>query len=81
MKETINNEFALTQKLTYEKQARRDLEVSLEVVLKSLQNVQVIISGHEVELTDVANMASYAISLSMILVIHDNMINGTNHIV
>jgi hypothetical protein len=28
-----------------------------------------------------ANMASYAISSSMILVIHDNMINGTNHIV
>jgi hypothetical protein len=29
----------------------------------------------------VANMASYAISLSLILVIHDNMIIGTNHIV
>jgi hypothetical protein len=29
----------------------------------------------------VANMVSYAISSSMILVIHDNMINGTNHIV
>jgi hypothetical protein len=29
----------------------------------------------------VATMASYAISSSMILVIHDNMINGTNHIV
>jgi hypothetical protein len=29
----------------------------------------------------VANMASYAISLSLIFVIHDNMINGTNHIV
>jgi hypothetical protein len=29
----------------------------------------------------VANMASYAISSSMILVIHDNMINGTDHIV
>jgi hypothetical protein len=28
----------------------------------------------------VANMASYAISSSMLLVIHDNMINGTNHI-
>jgi hypothetical protein len=26
-------------------------------------------------------MASYAISSSLILVIHDNMINGTNHIV
>jgi hypothetical protein len=30
---------------------------------------------------NVANMTSYAISSSMILVIHDNMINGTNHIV
>jgi hypothetical protein len=31
--------------------------------------------------TSVANMASYAISSSLILVIHDNMIIGTNHIV
>jgi hypothetical protein len=30
---------------------------------------------------NVVNMAPYAISSSMILVIHDNMINGTNHIV
>jgi hypothetical protein len=29
----------------------------------------------------VANMASYAISSSLILVIHDNKIIGTNHIV
>jgi hypothetical protein len=29
----------------------------------------------------VANMASYAISSSLTLVIHDNMIIGTNHIV
>jgi hypothetical protein len=29
----------------------------------------------------VANMASYAISSNWILVIHDNMIIGTNHIV
>jgi hypothetical protein len=29
----------------------------------------------------VANMASYAISSSLILVIHDNMVIGTNHIV
>jgi hypothetical protein len=29
----------------------------------------------------VANIASYAISSSLILVIHDNMIIGTNHIV
>jgi hypothetical protein len=29
----------------------------------------------------VANMASYVICSRLILVIHDNMINGTNHIV
>jgi hypothetical protein len=29
----------------------------------------------------VANMAPFAISSSLILVINDNMINGTNHIV
>jgi hypothetical protein len=29
----------------------------------------------------VANMDSFAISSSLILVIHDNMINETNHIV
>jgi hypothetical protein len=29
----------------------------------------------------VANMTPFAISSSLILVIHDNMINGTNHIV
>jgi hypothetical protein len=32
-------------------------------------------------INSVANMASYAISSSLILVIHDNMIIGTNHIV
>jgi hypothetical protein len=32
-------------------------------------------------LMPVENMASYAISSSMILVIHDDMINGTNHII
>jgi hypothetical protein len=29
----------------------------------------------------VVNMAPFSISSSLILVIHDNMINGTNHIV
>jgi hypothetical protein len=36
MKETIESEFIVTQKLAYEKRVRRDLEVSLEVELKSL---------------------------------------------
>jgi hypothetical protein len=32
-------------------------------------------------IVSVATMASYAISSSLILVIHDNMIIGTNHFV
>jgi hypothetical protein len=34
-----------------------------------------------ISLKAVANMAPFAISSSLILVIHDNMINVTNHIV
>jgi hypothetical protein len=34
--------------------------VNLEVVLKSLQNDQVTIAGHEVELRDLKNAAHYA---------------------
>jgi hypothetical protein len=60
MKETIDSEFALTQKLAYEKQARRDLEVSLEVALKSLQNDQVTIAGQEVVLKDLKNAAHFS---------------------
>jgi hypothetical protein len=37
MKETIGSECVVSQKLAYEKQAQRDLEVSLEVALKALQ--------------------------------------------
>jgi hypothetical protein len=41
--------------------------------------------GNDLSLTNlveiIANMAPYAICSSLILVIHDNMINGTNHIV
>jgi septal ring factor EnvC (AmiA/AmiB activator) len=36
MKETVDSEYALSQKLAYEKQARQDLEVNLEVAFKSL---------------------------------------------
>jgi hypothetical protein len=50
MKETIDSEYAISQKLAYEKRARQDLKVNLEVALKSLQNDQVTISSHEVEL-------------------------------
>jgi hypothetical protein len=50
MKETIDSEYAISQKLAYEKRAQQDLKVNLEVALKSLQNDQVTIAGHEVEL-------------------------------
>jgi hypothetical protein len=36
MKEAANSEYAVSQKLAYEKRARQDLEVNLEVALKSL---------------------------------------------
>jgi chromosome segregation ATPase len=52
MKQIVNSEYAISQKLAYEKRARQDLEVNLEVALKSLQNDQVTITGHEVELRD-----------------------------
>jgi hypothetical protein len=38
MKEAADSEYAVSQKLAYEKQARRDLEVKFKVALKSLQN-------------------------------------------
>jgi hypothetical protein len=34
----------------------------------------------EIYTISIENMASYAISLSLILVIHDDMVNVTNHI-
>jgi hypothetical protein len=60
MKETVDSEYAISQKLAYEKRAQQDLEVNLEVALKSLQNDQVTITGHEVELMDMKNAAHYA---------------------
>jgi predicted nucleotidyltransferase len=63
MKETIESEFVVSQKQVYEKQARRDLEISLEVALKSLQNDQVIIVGQELELNDLKNAAHLAMDM------------------
>jgi chromosome segregation ATPase len=60
MKETVDSLYAISQKLAYEKRARQDLEVNLEVALKSLQNDQMIIVGQEVELRDLKNAAHYA---------------------
>jgi chromosome segregation ATPase len=60
MKEAADSEYAISQKLAYEKRARRDLEVEFEVTLKSLQNDQVTIAGYEVELNDLKGATNYA---------------------
>jgi chromosome segregation ATPase len=60
MEEAADSDYVVSQKLTYEKRARRDLEVNLEAAFKSLQNDQVTIAGHEVELRDLKGAASYA---------------------
>jgi hypothetical protein len=60
MKEAADSGYVVSQKLSYEKQARRDLEVEFEVALKSLQNDQVTIAGYEVELRDIKDAANYA---------------------
>jgi hypothetical protein len=65
-----SEEDRITQRSCKQRQARQWCPVSSEVV-----RVQ------DKHLIYVANMASYVISSSLILVIHDNMINGTNHIV
>jgi chromosome segregation ATPase len=60
MKEATDSEYVVSQKLAYEKGARRDLDVEFEVALKSLQNDQVTIAGYEVELNDLKGAANYA---------------------
>jgi hypothetical protein len=62
MKEAIDNEYAISQKLAYETAARRGLEAEFEVVLKSLQSDQITIAGYEVELNDLKGAANYAMS-------------------
>jgi chromosome segregation ATPase len=63
MKGTIDSKYAVSQNLAYEKQARKDLEVSLEVALKALQNEHVIITGQEVELNDLKNVVHFAMDI------------------
>jgi hypothetical protein len=60
MKEASDSEYVVSQKLAFEKRARRDLEVEFEVALKSLQDDQVTIVGYEVELNDLKSAANYA---------------------
>jgi chromosome segregation ATPase len=61
MQEATNSEYAISQKLDYEKGARRGLEAEFEVVLKSLQSDQMTIAGYEVELHDLKGAANYSI--------------------
>jgi hypothetical protein len=52
MKEVVDSEYAISQKLAYETGARRRLDAEIEAVLKSLQSDQITIVGYEVELND-----------------------------
>jgi hypothetical protein len=61
MKEATDSEYAISQKLAYEKGARRGLEAEFEVVLKSLWSDQITIAGYEMELQDLRGAANYAI--------------------
>jgi hypothetical protein len=60
MKEATESEYAISQKLAYEKRARRGLEAEFQVVLKSLQSDQITVAGYEVELHDMKGAANYA---------------------
>jgi hypothetical protein len=66
MKEAADSEYVVSQKLAYEKRARQDLEVNLEVALKSLQNCQVTIAGYEVELNDLKRLCPHLLSGRML---------------
>jgi hypothetical protein len=60
MKDATDSEYVVSQKLAYEKGARRDLQVEFEVALKVLRNDQVTIAGYEVELNDMKGTTKYA---------------------
>jgi hypothetical protein len=60
MKEAADSEYAISQKLAYEKGARRGLKAEFKVVLKLLQSDQITIAGYEVELNDLKGASNYA---------------------
>jgi hypothetical protein len=62
MKEATDSEYAVSQKLSYEIGARRDLDAEFEDVLKSLQSDQITIAGYEVELNGLKGAANYAMA-------------------
>jgi hypothetical protein len=63
MKATVDSAYDVSWKLAYERQTRKDLDVSLVVALQSLRNDEVSISGHEVEVNDLKNSANYVIDM------------------
>jgi hypothetical protein len=62
IKEACDSEYAISQKLSYEKGAHRGLEAEFEVVLKSLQSDQITIAGYDVELNDLKGAGNYAMA-------------------
>ena len=58
-----DSEYAMTRKLAYEKQVRRDIEIDLVVAMQSLQNDQVAIVGLEVEIADLKEAAEYVMDM------------------
>jgi hypothetical protein len=67
MREATDSEYAISQKLAYETRAHRGLEAEFEVVLKSLENDHITITGYEVELNDLKGAAKYAMSCIAVL--------------
>ena len=58
-----DSEYAMTQKLAYEKRVRKDLEINLVAAMESLRNDQVAIAGLEVEMTNLKNTAGYVMDM------------------
>jgi hypothetical protein len=63
LKVTVDSEYAVRQKLAYERQTRKDLVVSLMVALQNLRNVQVTVAGLEVEVNNLKNVANYVMDM------------------
>jgi hypothetical protein len=71
MKEAMDSEYIISQKLAYETGACWGLEAEFEVVLKLLKSVQITIAGYEVELNDLKGAANYAMDCIAVLAERD----------
>jgi hypothetical protein len=81
IKEAADSEYAISQKLAYEKRARQDLEVNLEVALKSLQNDQVTSARYEVELNDLKGTTNYTMDCIAVLVEGEEAKSIVDHLI